>query len=59
MQQNTRGRKENLTCRRYHRKHWHNSQRKCKNQKAVNPKHSGNSGHNEKTKSRDNGHKRE
>jgi hypothetical protein len=23
-------RRENLRCRRYHRKHWHNSQRKCK-----------------------------
>ena len=29
-QQNIRVRQENLRSRRYHRKHWHNSQRKCK-----------------------------
>jgi hypothetical protein len=38
-QQNTRDRRKNLRCRRYHRKHWHNSERKCKKQKAPNPKH--------------------
>jgi hypothetical protein len=32
----------------------HNSQRKCKMQKASNPKHPGNPGHNEKTKPKDN-----
>jgi uncharacterized protein YlxW (UPF0749 family) len=29
-QQNTRDKRENLRFRRYRRKHWHNSQRKCK-----------------------------
>jgi hypothetical protein len=38
-QQNTRDRRENLRCRRYHGKHWHNSQRKYKMQKASNEKH--------------------
>jgi hypothetical protein len=28
--QNTRDRRETVGCRRYHSKHWHNSQRKCK-----------------------------
>ena len=32
------------------RNHGLNSQRKCKMQKAVNPKHPGNPGHNEKAK---------
>jgi hypothetical protein len=44
---------ENLRCRRYHRKHWHNNQRKHEMQKDPNPKHSGNPGHNEKTKPMD------
>jgi hypothetical protein len=43
-------RSEKLRCRRYHRKHGHHSQRKCKRQKAPNPKHPGNLGQNEKTK---------
>jgi hypothetical protein len=30
-----RDRRENLRYRRYHRKHWHNNQRKCKKQKAL------------------------
>jgi hypothetical protein len=42
--------RENLRCRRYHRKHWHKSQRKCKMQKDPNPKHPGNPGHNDMTK---------
>jgi hypothetical protein len=50
-QHNTR---ENLRFRRYHRKHWYNSQRKCKMQKGPNPKHPGNLGDNEKTKPKDN-----
>jgi hypothetical protein len=29
-QQNTRDRRENLRCRRFHREHGHNNQRKCK-----------------------------
>ena len=40
------------------RKHWHNSQRKCKMQKVPNPKHPGNLGHNEKTKLKDNRYRR-
>jgi hypothetical protein len=44
-QQDTRDRRENLSCRIYHRKHWHNNQNaKCKIQKAPNPKHPGNPG---------------
>ena len=35
-----------------------NSQRKCKMQKAPNLKHLGNSGHNKKTKSKDNRYRR-
>ena len=42
----------NLRCRRYHRKHWHYSQRKHKKQNALDPKHPGNPGQNEKTKPR-------
>jgi hypothetical protein len=42
-------RRENLRGRRNHKKHWHNRQRKCKMEKAPNPKHLGNSGQNEKT----------
>ena len=49
-QQNTRDGRENLRCRRFHRKHGHNNQRKCKMQKDPNSKHLGNPGHNEKTK---------
>jgi hypothetical protein len=52
-------RRENLRCRRYHRKHWHNNQRKCKMQKGPNPKHPGNTGHNEKTKPKENSYRRE
>jgi hypothetical protein len=40
-------------------RHWHNSQRKCKMQKAPNPKHPGNPGHNEKTKCKDNRYRQE
>jgi hypothetical protein len=58
-QQNTRDRRANLRCRRYHRKHWHNSQRKCKRLKAPNSKHLGNPGHNEKMKPKDNSDRRE
>jgi hypothetical protein len=36
-QQNARDRRENLRCRRRHRKHGHNSQRKCEMQKDTNP----------------------
>ena len=53
-QQNTRDRRENLRCRRFHRKHLHNNQRKWKMQKDPNSKHPGNPGHNEKTKPTDN-----
>ena len=53
-QQKTRDRRKNLRCRRYHRKHRHSSQRQCKMQKDPNPKHPRNSGHNEKTKPKDN-----
>ena len=46
---------ENLRCRRFHRKHGHDNQRKfCKMQKDPNSKHPGNTGHNEKTKPTDN-----
>jgi hypothetical protein len=41
------------------RKHWHNSERKWKKQKAPNPNHPRNPGHNEKTKPKDNRYKRE
>jgi hypothetical protein len=34
-QQNSGARRENLRCRRYHRKHWHKSQRKCKSKKLL------------------------
>ena len=53
-QQNTRDVRENLRCRRFHREHRHNNQRKCKMQKDPNSKHPGNPGHNEKTKPTDN-----
>jgi hypothetical protein len=53
-QQNTRGGRENLRCRRFHRKLGHRNQRKCKMQKDPNSKHLGNTGHNEKTKPKDN-----
>ena len=36
-----------------------NSQRKCKKQKAPNPKDPGDPGHNEKTKPKDNTYRRE
>ena len=58
-EQNIRDRRENLWYRRYHRKHWYNSQRKCKMQKAPNPKHPGNPGYNEKTNPKDNRCRRE
>jgi hypothetical protein len=57
-QQNTRYRGENLRCRRYRRKHWHNSQRKCENQKDLNQKHPENPGHKEKTKPNNNRYRR-
>ena len=38
---------ESLGYRRFHRKHGHNNQRKCKMQKDPNSKHPGNPGHNE------------
>ena len=53
-QQNTRDGRENLRCRRIHREHRHNNQRKCKMQKDPNSKYPGNPGHNEKTKPTDN-----
>jgi chromosome segregation ATPase len=46
--------RENLRCRRFHREHRHNNQRKYKIQKDPNSKHPGNPGHNEKTKPTDN-----
>ena len=46
-QQNKRDRRENLRGRRYHRKHGHNNQRKCKMQTEPNSKYPGNPGHNE------------
>jgi hypothetical protein len=49
-QQNTRDRRVNLRCKRFHREHQHNNQRKYKMQKDPNSKHPGNPGHNEKTK---------
>jgi hypothetical protein len=54
-QQNIRDRRENLRCRRYHRKRY-SSYRKCKKLKAPNQKHPG---HNEKTKPKDNRFRRE
>jgi hypothetical protein len=44
---------------RYHRRHRHNSQRKYKVQKVPNSKHPRNSGHNEKTKPKNNSFRRE
>jgi hypothetical protein len=41
-------------CRRFHREHRHNNQRKCKIQKDPESKHPGNPGHNEKIKPTDN-----
>ena len=41
---------ENLRCRRYHGRDWHNCQRKFKTWKTTHPKGPGNSRHNEKTK---------
>ena len=40
---------ENLRCRRFHRKHGHDNQRKCNMKKDPNSKHPGNPGHKEKT----------
>jgi hypothetical protein len=51
---NRRDGKENLRCRRFHREHQQNNQRKYKMQKDPNSKHPGNPGHNEKTKPMDN-----
>jgi hypothetical protein len=56
---NTRDGRENSRCRRFHRKHGHNNQRKCKMQKDPKSKHPGNPGHNEKTKPKDNRYRRE
>jgi hypothetical protein len=58
-QHNIRARRENLRCRRYHRKHSHNSPRKYKMQKGPKPKCPGNPEHNEKTKPKDNRYRRE
>ena len=52
-----RDRRKNLRCQRYHRNHEINSQRKCKMQKACNPKHPGNRGHIEKAKPKDYRHR--
>jgi hypothetical protein len=52
-------RRENLRCRSYHRKHGHNSKRKCKMQVDPNPEHPENAGHNEKTQLKDNRYNRE
>jgi hypothetical protein len=52
--QNIRDGRENLRCRRFHREHLHNNQRKCNMQKDPNSKHPGHPGHNEKTKPTDN-----
>ena len=49
-QKNTIDGRENIRCRRFHREHGDNNQRKCKMQKYSNPKHLGNPGQNEKTK---------
>jgi hypothetical protein len=53
-QQNTRDGRENLRCRRFHKEHGHNNQRKCKMQKDPKSKHPRIPGHNEKTKPTDN-----
>ena len=53
-QQNTTDGREDLRCRRFHREHRHNNQRKYKIQKDPNSNHPGNPGHNEKTKPTDN-----
>jgi hypothetical protein len=53
-QQNTRDGRENLRCRRFHRKHEHKKKGKYKMQKDTNPKHPGNSGENENIKPTDN-----
>ena len=53
-QQNSRDGRENFKCRRFHRKHGHNNQRKYKSQKDPNKKYPENPEHNEKTKSKDN-----
>ena len=49
-----RWKRENLRCRRLHREHGHNNQRKYKMQKNPNSKYPGDPGHNEKTKPTDN-----
>jgi hypothetical protein len=51
---NTRDGRETLRCRRFHREHRHNNQRKHKLPKDTNSKHPGNKGHKEKTKPMDN-----
>ena len=51
-------RRENIRHRRYDRRHWHNSQRKYKVQKALNAKHPENSGYNEKIKFKNNRYRR-
>jgi hypothetical protein len=51
---NTRDGRANLRCRRFHRKHGHNNQRKGKIQTVPNSKHPGKSGHNEKSKPKNN-----
>ena len=58
-QQNTKDRRKNHRCRRYHKIHWHNSQRKRKKQKAPNAKHPGNPWYKEKTKAKYNRYTRQ
>jgi hypothetical protein len=61
-QHNTRDRRENLCCRRYHKKILAQESKrmeKCKMQKAPNPKYPGNPGYNEKMKPKDNKYRRE
>jgi hypothetical protein len=48
IQKNKRDRRENLRCRKYHRRHQHKSQGNYKKGKVHNSKHLRNPGHNEK-----------
>jgi hypothetical protein len=58
-QQNTRDRRESISGVEDSIENIDTSQRKCKKQKAPNPKHPGNPEHNEKTKLKDNRYRRE
>jgi hypothetical protein len=49
--------REDIRCRRFHRKHRHSNQRKCKMKKDPDSKHTGNPGHNEMTKPKDNSYR--